>query len=181
MQKLRRAVGCSQGFAGGEALQEEPLKDHKKKNQPPVKGTTALQISQVGVDSDPLGLLKCKLFGWSCRGPLAKLEVRKAGVERHTHHLWLEDQQGSLKKSSKSLPNFTLTLLYFLYGQDDGFKKFLAESFFASAPGWSVSWLIHTSKYFDISIHASETGRVLVWCCSIIKIELQEASKTFLE
>lgn len=129
-------MGCSQGFAGGEALQEEPLKDHKKENQPPVEGTTALQISQVGVDSDPLGLLKCKLFGWSCRGPLAKLEVRKAGL---SHPPPLEDQQGSLKKSSNSLTNFTLALLYFLYGQDDGFKKFLAESFFANAPGWSVS------------------------------------------
>ena len=73
-------MGCSQGLAGGEALQEEPLKDHKKKNQPPVEGTTVLRISQVGVDSDPLGLLKCKLFGWSCRGPLAKLEVRKVGL-----------------------------------------------------------------------------------------------------
>lgn len=80
-------------------LQEGPLKGCKEKNQLPVKHSTALQISWVGWESDSnsLGIPICKLFGWSCGGSF-KLEVRDAGI-------CLEDQQGSIKKSSIQTPS----------------------------------------------------------------------------
>lgn len=97
MRKLRAV--CSQGFAGGKVLQEGPLKGCKEKKQPPAEHSTALQISRVGWESDSssLGIPICKLFGWSCGGPF-KLEVRGVGI-------CLEDQQGSLKKSSIQPPS----------------------------------------------------------------------------
>ena len=168
MRKLG-AVG-SQGLAGGKGCQDGPLKGCKEKNQPPVEHSTVLQISRVRWESDSssLGIPICKLFGWSC-GDSLKLKVRDVGI-------CLEDQQGSLKKSSIQPPSklysypFVSSLWAQWYIQD--FSKF-----FANPPGWScfmTNSCFQIFQYIDWHLQNKKN-----FVCNVIKIDLQEASKTF--